>query len=244
MRFLDAIKSVIAVLSVLAVYLLIWVFTNDGIPVYGEKIYESSRCRCTLILDAGHGGADGGAVSVTGSKESEINLAIAEKAEQFAALYGIDTVMTRRTENIEYPADADTIRKKKAYDQHSRVELINSIPDAVLISIHQNTYTTSVPSGAQVYYADTSGSQTLGEYIHGELIKNVNSGNRETAKKIPDTIYLMNSIDCPAVLVECGFLSNSDEAMLLENDTYQTKLAAVIIGAFLGCAENPADGAV
>ena len=187
----------------------------------------------TLVIDAGHGGADGGASTDSGVCESTINLEIAQKLEAIACLLGVDTVMTRETDEIAYPESADTIAKKKVFDQKSRVKLINGVDNAVLISIHQNKYPDPGPSGAQALYGKVSGSMEFGELMHQNLTDCLCPGNRRVAAPISDDIYLMRSVECPSVLVECGFLSNPDEASLLQTKDYQIKLAVVLAASFI-----------
>lgn len=186
-----------------------------------------------LIIDAGHGGADGGAQSAEGLLESEVNLDISLKMQALCALWGITSVMTRTTQDIDYPEFAATISAKKSYDQRQRLELINSLPDAVLISIHQNKFPDSRPKGSQVLYSATEGSKELGELMHANLVSQLFPENRRVAAPIPDTIYLMKMAKCPAVLVECAFLSNPEEAALLQTQSYKLKLAATIVGSYL-----------
>lgn len=190
------------------------------------------RGRATLILDPGHGGADGGAVSVTGTYESKLNLDIALKAQALAGFYGIVPVMTRTSEEIDYPGDAGTIHAKKVADTKAREALINDAGDAVLISIHQNKYTTSGPKGSQVFYAPTEGSTQVAETIQA-LLAQISEDNDRGIVKIGKNVYLMNHITCPGVLIECGFLSNPAEARSLESAEYQLKLAAVIVGGYI-----------
>ena len=187
----------------------------------------------TLVIDAGHGGADGGASAADGSVESLINLQIALKMEQIAKLCGVRTVMTRTDEALNYPAEADTIRKKKNWDQKTRAALINATENAVLISVHQNTYPDARPSGSQVLYAKTKGSSEFAGIAHANLISALNPENRRVAAPISDRIYLMKTVSCPAILVECGFLSNPAEAAKLGTGEYQTELAAALIGSYL-----------
>jgi N-acetylmuramoyl-L-alanine amidase len=186
----------------------------------------------TLIIDAGHGGADGGAVSDSGVEESGVNLSIAARAQAVAALLGITTIMTRDSEDIDYPEDADTIKSKKLYDQKRRVALINQTDGAMLLSIHQNSYPDARPTGTQVLYAATEGSREWGESAHNALVELLCPENRRVAAPISDSIYLMKNVSCPAILVECGFLSNAQEAQLLQTDEYQIKLALVLIGTY------------
>ena len=194
---------------------------------------ETAPIYPVLIIDAGHGGEDGGAVTDDGVRESGINLKVAQRLEGLAAFWGADTLMTRTVDEIDYPSELKTTRARKNYDQRSRVDLINAQPDAVLISIHQNRFPNPRPRGTQVFYASTQGSAELGAISHDNLIRVLNPDSRRVVAPIAETIYLMKQIDCPAVLVECGFLSNPDEARLLQEDEYQKKLALVMFASFL-----------
>lgn len=186
-----------------------------------------------LILDPGHGGEDGGAVSPSGTTESPINLAIALRTEQVLAFYGQPPVVLRREEISLHDPDADTIREKKVSDLHNRVDAIQAQEGAVVLSIHQNSYPQSRYHGAQVFFAPTPGSQALGEHVQQTLCTALQPDNTRQPKKIPDSIYLMNHISCPAVLVECGFLSNPEEERMLCDPTYQTQMAAVLAASWL-----------
>ncbi len=190
-------------------------------------------CACTFVIDAGHGGADGGAVSITGAKESEINLAIAKRLDQLLVFCGHRPVMTRTEENISYPADIDTIRQMKVYDQKKRLELVNSIDAPVFVSIHQNKFTTGSPSGPQVMYAATEGSRELAAVLQQYMISELVPTGKRAETQISDGIFLMNNVKCPAVLIECGFLSNAGDDHLLQTDGYQKKIAAAIAAGLL-----------
>lgn len=187
----------------------------------------------TLIIDAGHGGEDGGAVSITGMPESQINLAIACKLEDILALYGQCPQMLRREDISLHDSSASTLREKKVSDLHNRVSMIESADRPFLISIHQNSYPEPRYQGAQVFYSPTEGSKEIAEYVQQVLSMGLDPENTRTAKQIPDTVYLMNHITCPAILVECGFLTNPEEEALLRQEEYQRKLAAVLASAVL-----------
>ncbi|MDR1329786.1 MAG: N-acetylmuramoyl-L-alanine amidase [Oscillospiraceae bacterium] len=193
----------------------------------------SDKAALTLIIDAGHGGEDGGAVSPSGLAESGVNLDIAMRIDALAAFFGVKTVMTRESEEIAYSDAADTTRERKTEDQRARLELIRSVPNAVFISIHQNEYTTQQPFGAQALYAPTEGSRELALELQELLISSLDTTNRRAAAQIQDTIFLMNSLDCPAVLIECAFLSNPGDEAKLRTEEYRLKLAAVITAGFL-----------
>ena len=168
-----------------------------------------------------------------GTVEADINLQIALRARAIAELTGIEVVMTRDSPEIAYPDNATTIAERKKADQHQRAELIRKTDNAVLISIHQNCYPDRKPSGAQVLYAESNGSDALGTAMHDNLVAYLDPQNRRVAAPISDKIYLMREVKCPAVLVECGFLSNESECTKLKDSGYQTKLAAVIIASYL-----------
>ncbi len=187
----------------------------------------------TLVIDAGHGGLDGGAVSADGVQESGINLAIAQKLHDLCRLLGEDCILTRSSESLDYPPEAKTVREKKLWDQKKRVAKANAAENAVLISIHQNLYPDPRPCGSQVLYAGTEGSQLLAELTHENLRVHLCPGNRRVAVPAADTIFLLKSICCPAILVECGFLSNPAEASRLAASDYQTEIAAILCASYL-----------
>ena len=187
-----------------------------------------------LVLDAGHGGEDGGAVSPDGVPESGINLQIVRKAEGLLVFLGRSVRLTRSGEEAIYSPDCVTLREKKVSDLKNRVALINQQSGAVLISIHQNSMPDH-PSvhGAQVFYNAVSPGGELGMTVQGALNGAVNAGNEKNARAIDSTIYLMKNVRCPAILIECGFLSNPAETRLLLTDEYQVKLAACIAAGLL-----------
>ena len=128
---------------------------------------------------------------------------------------------------------AATVAQRKKADQYRRAELVREMDNAVLVSIHQNCYPDRKPSGAQVLYAASTGSDTLGIQMHDNLVTYLDPQNRRVAAPISEKIYLMHAVQCPAVLVECGFLSNASECAKLKDADYQAKLATVIIASYL-----------
>ena len=187
----------------------------------------------TLVLDAGHGGEDGGAVSLSGVPESGINLAIVQKLDQLLGLYG-EAPLLLRSEDISLHDDsAQTLREKKVSDLHNRVARIEETEHAVLLSVHQNTFPDGKYHGAQVFYSNGELSQPLAQLTQETLRAALDPGNTREAKPIPDSVYLMNHITCPAILVECGFLSNAEEDLLLQSGAYQTKLASTLAASWL-----------
>ena len=180
----------------------------------------------TIVIDAGHGGPDGGAISCTGVMESKFNLDISMRLNDLLQLLGYKTVMIR-TEDESIYISGETIAAKKISDLRQRVKLANEIQGGVLVSIHQNTFSDSRYSGPQVFYGTQGEGEQLAKILQKSLTDVLSPGNSRMAKKA-DGIYLMQHINCTGVLIECGFLSNPEEEAKLRNDQYQQKLCCVI----------------
>lgn len=193
-----------------------------------------SREERVVIVDAGHGGEDGGAVAADGTKESGINLAIAEKLGELLPFLGIETVLTRTEDVSLHDESAETLRQKKVSDLKNRTAFVNGMENAVLLSIHQN----SLPSdarvrGAQAFYAKTKGSDTLAKALQSTLNEAINSSKPKSERAIYSGVYLMENVERPAVLVECGFLSNAEESKVLTTENHQKVLALAIAAGYL-----------
>lgn len=180
----------------------------------------------TIVIDAGHGGPDGGATSCTGVMESKFNLDISMRLNDLLQLLGYKTVMIR-TEDESIYISGETIAAKKISDLRQRVKLANEIQGGVLVSIHQNTFSDSRYSGPQVFYGTQGEGEQLAKILQKSLTEVLSPGSNRMAKKA-DGIYLMQHINCTGVLIECGFLSNPEEEAKLRNDQYQQKLCCVI----------------
>ena len=226
------IKIVLIVALLAAAAVFVKIFVSNG----GLKPVINQNSRSTLVLDAGHGGIDGGAISDSGLKESDINLQIALKTEALVRFLGINTVMTRET-------DTDN-SDNKAYSEHDnlvqRIKLANSTENAVLISIHQNKFPSAVVSGAEVMYSDNDDSKALGLITQDNLVTLLDSSNRRVARPAPKELLLTSSVECPTILVECGFMSNPQEVQKLASNDYQLKLAAILAGSYIQFLNNTA----
>lgn len=200
-----------------------------------EPVMELETLQRTgpLVLDAGHGGEDGGAVSITGAPESQINLAIVLKLRDVLGLYGVDPILLREEDISLHDDNANTLREKKRSDLKNRVTAVENVEGGTLLSIHQNTYPGSQYHGTHVFYAPTEGSQSLAEHFQNSIKTALQPDNERAVKQIPDTVYIMNHITCPAILIECGFLTNPEEEALLRDEDYQRKLSAVIAASWL-----------
>ena len=223
----------LAFIGVTAFILLVLLLKLDIIPIMNEITPQAGQARPTLIIDPGHGGEDGGAVAADGTLESGLNLQISNRLELIAVLFGVDVIKTRDGQDIVYPDSAKTVKARKTADQRARLDLIRSHPDAVLISVHQNKYTSQSPSGAQVFYARTEGSKELAEKAQ-ELLRSLQDGASERiAMPVSDDVYIMKNAPCTAILAECGFISNPNELALLKSDKHQMILSAVLAAAYL-----------
>ena len=189
----------------------------------------------TVIIDPGHGGEDGGTTGKDGSLEKNVNLQISQKLELLFNLFGINTEMTRREDVSLCTDESLTLRMRKNADLKLRVKKVESVSNAVLISIHQNSFPEdSRCYGAQTFFsANNSESPVLAKSIQTVLTEKIDKTNKRKEKESPTTVFLMKKVNCPAVLVECGFLSNEKECAMLVDDVYQMKVAAGIFSGYL-----------
>ena len=214
---------VITVISVLfAVFLLI---KHNPIVTNSTNINNDFN----IIIDAGHGGEDGGAVAPDGSLEKDYNLDIALRLKQVLTFYGYNVITTRTTDTMTCNDGLKTQREKKISDIRNRLKLINSIDNPVFVSIHQNKFSDPSQHGSQVFYSkNNSHSKTLADEIQNSIISTIQIDNRRKTKPSGTEIYLLYHSHVPSVLVECGFLSNNDDLLKLKEDKYRNELAIVI----------------
>ncbi len=197
-------------------------------PVY-LSVHADEAPYKTVIIDAGHGGEDGGASSAAGLLEKEVNLDIANILCDMLRASGIDTVMTRVDDRLLYDRNVDFKGRKKKLDLAARLNVAQSTPDAIFVSIHMNSYPNPKYSGLQVWYSQNDpDSEVLAELIRNTNTKMLQPNNKRAITAAGSSIFILNNAPCPAVLVECGFLSNAEEAARFESDEYKQKVAFVI----------------
>jgi len=229
-------KKILTIFAVIVALILL----ISVLSVYMNKLDAFSALKHTntsvLVIDPGHGGRDGGAISAAGAKESDINLAICLKMCAIADFVGVNHIETRTEDTDGYP-DGD-------YSEHDnllrRAEMANSAENAVLISVHQNKYPSELIRGAEVMYAKTQGSEELGLSAQDNLVRLLDKENRRVARPAPEELLLTSSVNCPAILVECGFMSNPDEADNLSTSGYQLKIAAILISTYMNYCSGQA----
>ena len=181
--------------------------------------------RITVIIDAGHGGEDGGA-EVDGVLEKNINLSIADKLADTLRLCGVRVTEIRDEDISVYDDSAQSLREKKVSDLKHRVEIVNGSENNILVSIHQNKFDNSAYSGAQVFYSSNNDkSRVLAESIRNSVVSLLQNDNTRELKPANSDIYLLDNATVPAVIVECGFLSNDEERAKLLDSGYQSEMA-------------------
>lgn len=190
--------------------------TTNALPVANK----------TIVIDAGHGKPDDGAVGLFGTTEQAINLSITLKLQKLLEQSGAKIILTRSDENGIYSTDSENIKNKKVSDIKNRVEIGNNSDADIFISIHLNKYPESSKyKGWQTFYQkDNIESENLALLIQENLNKNIEYDNHRTILPIYN-VYIMDHVKIPSVTVECGFLSNEEEARLLQEDNYQNKIA-------------------
>ena len=218
-------KRHIAAAAVLCVALIgaVLMEGHGGVAqVFAPRTQTSGKI---VVLDPGHGGEDGGAVSGDGAvTESGLNLEIALRVRDLMTFSGVETVMTR-SEDVSTYTEGATIRQRKVSDLKNRVALVNGTENAVLVSIHQNSYTAPKYKGAQVfYYTGSSEGQRLAESIQNRFVSGLDPDNHRVAKD-NSAYYLLKNAPTAAVICECGFLSNPEECEKLSDENYQRQVA-------------------
>ena len=187
-----------------------------------------------ILVDAGHGGADPGMIGVNGLEEKGINLQIAVKLKDSLEKQGFSVIMTREEDKGLYEEDS---RNQKAQDMQCRIAMIKKYRPVLCISVHQNSYQDAQIHGAQVfYYSHSEEGKRMAEVMQKALLKADEENTRQA--KANDTYYLLKRTEVPTIIVECGFLSNPEEAAKLVSPKYQEKLAEAIAEGILACMEN------
>ena len=195
-----------------------------------------------VIIDAGHGGEDGGAVGVTGLVEKELNLDLAKRLCALLEAEGVQVIMTRTEDVLLYDRGADFQGRKKALDLAARQAIGDANPEAVFVSLHANTFPQEIYHGLQVWYSPNNPkSALLAEAIRGEVVATLQPDNHRQCKQAGSNIFLLYKLQIPAVLVECGFLSNPAECGALEDAAYRDQLAHALYAGIVAYYECDTD---
>ena len=215
------------ILLSIVIFFCVWMtvtHTAETVPVHIPY-----RDRPQVILDAGHGGMDGGAVGINNVAEKGINLSITLKLAELLRLNGFDVILTRSTDDSIHDTSETTVARQKRSDMYNRKEIIEKHPNALFLSIHQNKFSDPSVCGAQVFYSPNHGdSELLAECIQKQLREQLQPDNSRETKRADEGLFLLWNSEIPAVLIECGFLSNQNECEQLCDGDYQNKIAFVI----------------
>lgn len=188
----------------------------------------------TIIIDAGHGGEDGGAVGIDGTVEKQLNLEIALKLNDILSVMGYETRMVRTSDISIYNGNPKTLREKKVSDIRNRAAIMEEYENCLYVSIHQNKYEDSSIWGAQTFYSpNDSESKSLAQFIQSTIATELQPNNKRLIKQSGTSIYVLYNATKPAVMVECGFISNSNELLQLKSEEYQSKMAFSIMSGII-----------
>lgn len=207
-----------------------------GVVAFHADLFEK---RPTIVVDAGHGGEDGGAVGQGGLVEKDVNLAIALALAEDLKAANFPVILVRESDVSVGDQTLSTVSERKRSDTLNRVQLVEETGDCILISIHQNHFSQSQYKGAQMFYSpNNEESALLAESIRQSVVSSLQPENTRQNKEAGEEIYLLTHCKVPAGLVECGFLSNPEEAALLEQESYQRDMAAAIYNGLMDFLET------
>ena len=223
--------AIFCIISALISLLLIIPMMNFSLPLPSKN--TSAQVKLTVVIDAGHGGEDGGCEG-NGLIEKTLNLNIALLLADMLESEGISVVLTRETDILLYDKNDNYEGRKKALDLRRRVEIAENCENPIFISIHMNYFAHTKYSGLQVWYSKNDArSRILANLIQSKTKAELQPNNNRAIKEATSSIFLLDNLTCPAVLVECGFLSNTDDARALADAEYRQKLANVIFNAIM-----------
>ena len=227
------IKNYLLYMAIMATACLCLYFVGNIVQRASPANAVASR-QTTVIVDAGHGGEDGGASGADGTLEKTLNLEVALKVRDMLRMMGYRVIMTRETDISIHDSNAKNTRQRKRTDLANRAELLKRNPAAVYIGIHMNLFTQTQYSGTQVFFsAKSPESKPLAESIQSAVKTMLQSENNRVVKQATSDIFLLHTAENVAVMVECGFLSNAAELEKLKTDEYQCQMAFAIVSGLI-----------
>ncbi|MBQ2863199.1 MAG: N-acetylmuramoyl-L-alanine amidase [Clostridia bacterium] len=188
----------------------------------------------TVIIDAGHGGEDCGAIGIDGILEKDLNLLLSEEIREILSSQNINVVMTRTEDKLLYKEEQNIKGQRKLYDLKNRYLIASEYENSIFVSIHMNKYPEEIYKGLVVYYSQNNErSKSLALSVQNNIKEHLQSTNNRQIKNAKNDIYLLDRITSPAILIECGFLSNEDDCKNLQNDEYRKKMALIISNSII-----------
>ncbi len=220
--------AILLLLSLLCFFFFEVTRREPSVPTNADAL------RLTVILDAGHGGEDGGTSTEDGVYEKDLNLAMVMTLKELLEASGVEVILTRDSDTLLYDRTVDYQGRKKALDLAARLKITEEHSDAILVSIHMNSYPSPRYRGLQVWYSPNHpDSRVWAEAIQSTVRTSLQPDNTRAIKEADGKIGLLDRVTIPAVLIECGFLSNSEEAALLCDEQYRMELCRVLVAAIL-----------
>ena len=217
----------------LACFVIVALTANNRANSIPVAVGINDGGRPMIVIDAGHGGADPGCVGVNGELEKDINLAIALNLRDILEFSGFAVITTRDTDISIHDAGIEGLRKQKLSDMENRKKIITEYPDSIFISIHQNQFTESQYFGAQMFYSTVNRDNFKFAQIMQEQFHRLDPENDRQAKLIDGELYLFKNTPQPALLIECGFLSNQKDAARLNDSEFQKQVAFTIYSGLI-----------
>lgn len=228
-------RKQIAIIFAVIMFFTILALISNWILKDKMKVIAAPSQINTIVIDAGHGGFDGGASGLNGIVEKDINLSISKKLNQILKLNGFKVVMTRE-DDTALCSEQETIPAvtMKKTDMRKRLQIMDETSNSLTVSIHQNKFGASSSHGAQMFYGVNNPlSETLANCIQNKFVSDLQKDNKRLPKKAKKDLFLLYFTKAPAVIVECGFISNPNEAQLLTDEKYQSKVAFTIFDGIL-----------
>lgn len=218
------------IVLVLCIISSVGIIREKTVQTGSQKIL---KCQ-TIIIDAGHGGFDGGAVALDGTSEKDINLNISLTLANMLKVSGYNVVLTRNEDTSTDSIDSDKIASRKKSDLKNRLSLMEKYPNSYYVSIHLNKFTTTAASGAQVFYSKNfDESKEIALCVQKSIVSMLQPTNKRVIKQGTSATYLLHNAKVPAIIVECGFLSNSAELLKLKDEDYQNQMSFAIFGGII-----------
>lgn len=223
--------AIFCIISVLISLILLVPMLKFSLPL--PNMSASNQTPITVVLDAGHGGEDGGCEG-NGLVEKDLNLDITLRIASLLRKQGVNVVLTREIDELLYDKNSDYEGKKKYQDVRRRLEIAKEQENPVLVSIHMNYFAQTQYSGLQVWYSKADArSRILANLVQSNIKYNLQLNNKRNIKEATSSIFLLDNATFPAILIECGFLSNPDEARALSDENYRQKLAEIIFNSIM-----------
>lgn len=215
-------KKKVVLPLIIAFFIILGISNNFSLPTSNKSIIYPKK----VVIDAGHGGVDAGAIAIDGTEEKGINLSIALATYDYLMISGYNSLLIRDGDYEIYPNGYDRSRS----DLYNRMDYINSIKNCVMVSIHQNHFTNESENGTQIWYsANDNLSKIMADSILNNIKMYLQPNNKRINKESGDSYYLLYKASVPSIMVECGFISNANENIKLKDKKYQAEIAYCIM---------------